>query len=103
MLSVYFDTGKSEVSNDLSTAATGVKAYLAAHPAATLAVSGFNDSTGNAALNAELSKKRAQSVAKALEGLGIPAAAIKLEKPADTTGTGSDNAAARRVEVVVKE
>lgn len=103
MLSVYFDTGKSEVSNDLSTAAAGVKAYLAAHPGATLAVSGFNDPTGNAALNAELSKKRAQAVAKAIEGLGIPAASIKLEKPADTTGTGSDNAAARRVEVVVKE
>lgn len=103
MLSVYFDTGKSEVSNDLSAAAVGVKAYLAANPGATLAVSGFNDSTGNAALNAELSKKRAQSVAKALEGLGIAAASIKLEKPADTTGTGNDNAAARRVEVVVKE
>ncbi|WP_428682446.1 DUF2853 family protein [Sphingopyxis sp.] len=103
MLSVYFDTGKSEVSNDLSGAAAGVKAYLAAHPGATLAVSGFNDATGNAALNAELSKKRAQGVAKALEGVGIAAASIKLEKPADTTGTGTDNAAARRVEVVVKD
>src|SRR3546814_4856112 len=59
MLTVYFDTGKSEVSNDLTTAASSVKAYLDSNPAATLAVSGYNDPTGNAAVNAELSKNRA--------------------------------------------
>lgn len=103
MLTIYFDTGKSEVSNDLTASASGVQSYLAAHPGATLAVSGFNDPTGNAALNAELSKNRAQAVAKALEGLGIPAASIKLEKPADTTDASGDNSQSRRVEVVVKE
>lgn len=102
MLTVYFDTGKSDVSNDLTTAAAGVKTYMEANAGATLAVSGFNDPSGNAALNAELSKKRAQNVAKAIEGLGIPAASIKLEKPADTTGTGDNAAESRRVEVVVK-
>lgn len=102
MLTVYFDTGKSEVSNDLTTAASAVKAYLDANPAATLAVSGYNDPTGNAAANAELSKNRAQSVKAALEKLGFAADRVVLEKPAEATTTGTDNSAARRVEVTVK-
>ncbi len=102
MLTVYFDTGKSEVSNDLTTAASSVKAYLDANPAATLAVSGYNDPTGNAAANAELSKNRAQSVKAALEKLGFAADRVVLEKPAEATTTGTDNSAARRVEVTVK-
>ena len=103
MLTVYFDTGKSDVSNDLTTAASSVKAYLDSNPAATLAVSGYNDPTGNAAANAELSKNRAQSVKAALEKLGIAADKVVLEKPAETTTTGTDNSAARRVEVTVKD
>lgn len=102
MLTVYFDTGKSEVSNDLTTAASAVKAYLDSNPAATLAVSGYNDPTGNAAANAELSKNRAQSVKAALEQLGFAADKVVLEKPAEATTTGTDNSAARRVEVTVK-
>ncbi|MBJ7500864.1 MAG: OmpA family protein, partial [Sphingopyxis sp.] len=102
MLTVYFDTGKSEVSNDLTTAASSVKAYLDSNAAATLAVSGYNDPTGNAAANAELSKNRAQSVKAALEKLGIAAERVVLEKPAETTTTGTENSAARRVEVTVK-
>ncbi|MHA4838349.1 DUF2853 family protein [Sphingopyxis sp. MSC1_008] len=102
MLTVYFDTGKSDVSNDLTTAASSVKAYLDSNPAATLAVSGYNDPTGNAAANAELSKNRAQSVKAALEKLGVAADKVVLEKPAEATTTGTDNSAARRVEVTVK-
>ena len=65
-------------------------------------MSGFNDPTGNAAANAELSKNRAQAVGKALEGLGIPATAIELVKPEETTDASGDNTAARRVEVTVQ-
>ncbi len=102
MLTVYFDTAKSDVTSDLAAAAANVKAYVAANPGAKLAVSGFNDPTGNAAANAELSKKRAQAVGKALEGAGIPATAIELVKPDETTDTTGDNTAARRVEVTVQ-
>ncbi len=102
MLTVYFDTGKSIVSNDLAKVATNLKDYVAKNPDAKIAVSGYNDPTGNAAANAELSKNRAKAVAKALEAAGIPAASIGLEKPAATTGTGSSNAESRRVEAVVK-
>ncbi len=102
MLTVYFDTAKSDVTNDLAAAAANLKAYVAANPGAKLAVSGFNDPTGNAAANAALSKKRAQAVGKALEATGIPASAIELVKPAETTDTSGDNTNARRVEVVVQ-
>ena len=102
MLTVYFDTGKSDVSNDLTTAAANVKAYLEANPSAKLAVSGFNDPTGNAAINAELSKKRAQGVKAAIEKLGIAADRVELVKPDDTTDVSGDNTAARRVEVTVQ-
>ncbi len=102
MLTVYFDTGKSAVADDFAAKAAEMKAYVDANPAAKLAVSGFNDPTGNAAANAELSKKRAQAVAKALEELGIPATAIELVKPDETTDMSGDNTAARRVEVTVQ-
>jgi len=102
MLTVYFETAKSDVTNDLAAAAANVKAYVTANSGAKLAVSGFNDPTGNAAANAELSKKRAQAVGKALEAAGIPATAIELVKPSETTDTSGDNTNARRVEVVVQ-
>lgn len=102
-LNVFFDTAKSEVHNDLATASTALKAYVDANPTATLAVSGFNDPTGNAAANAELSKNRAQAVKAALEKTGIPADRIVLEKPAENTDTNTDLANARRVEVTVKQ
>jgi outer membrane protein OmpA-like peptidoglycan-associated protein len=102
MLTVYFDTGKSAVSNDLAAASSKLKEYMAKNPDAKIAVSGFNDPTGNAAANAELSKNRAKAVAKAIADTGIPAASIALEKPAQATGTGTSNAESRRVEVVVK-
>lgn len=101
-LTVYFDSGKSAVTNDLAAAAANVKAYIDKNPTAKLAVSGYNDPTGNAEINARLSKERAQGVAKALEAAGIPATAIELVKPEATTDVAVDAAAARRVEVTVK-
>jgi outer membrane protein OmpA-like peptidoglycan-associated protein len=102
MLTVYFDTGKSDVTKDLAAAAASVKKYVADNPGSKLAVSGFNDPTGNAAANAALSKRRAQEVGKALEAIGIPAASIELVKPAAATDASGDNTNARRVEVVVQ-
>ena len=101
-LVVYFDTGKADVAPDFAAKAADIKAYVAAHPDAKLAVSGYNDPTGNAAVNAELSKNRAKAVATALKAEGVPESVVSLEKPADTTIANTDKAAARRVEVTVK-
>jgi outer membrane protein OmpA-like peptidoglycan-associated protein len=61
-------------------------------------VSGFHDTTGDAAINEQLAKKRAEMVRDVLTGLGVPADKVDLQKPAVTTGSGN-NAQARRVEV----
>jgi outer membrane protein OmpA-like peptidoglycan-associated protein len=95
----YFATGKA----DLAAGATAALklAVDAAASGKELAVSGFHDATGDAAVNAELAKQRAIAVRDTLVGLGVAAEKIELKKPEDTSGTGS-NAQARRVEVSVK-
>ena len=64
-------------------------------------ISGYHDQTGNAAVNAEISKNRAVAVQNALLALGVPAESIELRKPEAAQGTGSD-AEARRVEVILE-
>jgi outer membrane protein OmpA-like peptidoglycan-associated protein len=96
-LKVYFDTGKTEVAKefgDKSKDNAGAKAII----------SGYNDPTGNAAANAELSKNRAKGVAAALKAAGAADDRVVLEKPADTTtGAALSNAEARRVEVTIRK
>lgn len=100
-LVVFFDTGKADVSPDFAEQATKVKDFLDANPDARLNVSGYNDPTGNAAANAELSKNRAANVKAALVAAGVADSRIDLVKPVETTGTGDTNAESRRVEVTV--
>ena len=102
VVKVYFDTGKTDIVPAFGAAAGGLKAYLEGHAGTTLAVSGFADKTGNAAANAALSKRRAQAVKAALVTSGIADASVALVKPAEATDTKVDDAAARRVEVVVQ-
>ena len=103
VLVVFFDVGKSDVSNDLAVASSAVKAYADSHPDARLSVSGYNDPTGDAAANAALSKNRAEQVKAALVAAGFAADRIDLDKPVAATDTSETYAAARRVEVTVKE
>ncbi len=102
VVKVYFDTGKAVVAPTFALATEPLKAWLAANPASMLAVSGYNDPTGNAAANAALSKRRAQAVQASLVAAGVPAASIELVKPEAATDTVTTAAEARRVEVYVK-
>lgn len=102
-LSVYFDTASATVTPDFAAAAGAVKAWLDGRPGDRLAVSGYNDPRGDPALNAELSKNRAQQVAAALVALGVPAGAIDLEKPPETTDSAATLENARRVDILIKE
>lgn len=103
LLIVFFDTGQSAVSTDLEIASTALKAFADSHPDAKLSVSGYNDPTGDAAANAELSKTRAEQVKAALVAAGFAADRIDLDKPVAPTDTTDTYAAARRVEVTVKQ
>lgn len=102
VVKVYFDTGKTDVAPAFVDTAGALKTYLGAHSGSSLAVSGYNDKTGNAAANAELSKNRAQAVKAALVSAGIADTSVALVKPEETTDASTSNEAARRVEVVVK-
>lgn len=102
-LAIYFDSGKTEVAADFAAKATDLVQYLKDHANAQLVISGFNDATGDAAKNAELSRSRAKAVQAALVMDGVDEARTVLEQPADATGTAATAAASRRVEVTVRD
>lgn len=103
LVSVYFDTAKTDISPDFAAVTAPVKVWIISHPGARLAVSGFNDPRGDAAFNAELSKNRAKAVAAALATTGVPADVIDLEKPPETTDSVDSLAEARRVDIRIKD
>ena len=98
----YFATGKADLAVDLSAEVQAAlnEAAAAAKAGKKLLVSGYHDSTGDAAVNAELAKQRALTVQAVLVNLGVDAVAVELQKPEVMLG-GTYNAQARRVEVVV--
>ena len=63
-------------------------------------VTGYVDSTGNRAANAELARRRAEAVRGALIAEGLPAERVRLKPPQEIVGRGTDEQA-RRVELAV--
>ena len=102
VLRVFFDTGKTEVASAFAEKSKSLVDFLNANPDVKAVISGFNDPTGDAARNAELSKQRAEAVKAALESAGVAADRAILEKPAETSDTGATNAASRRVDVMLR-
>ncbi len=94
----YFATAKAELAAGANEALADVVKGVAEGKKAV--VSGFHDATGDAALNAELSKRRAFAVRDALQALGVAEDKVELKKPEETAASGS-NAEARRVEVTL--
>lgn len=96
VVNFYFATASADLAPGAAEAlAAVIKGVEGGHKAV---VSGFHDTTGDAAINEELAKKRAETVRDVLTGLGVPADKVDLQKPAVTAGSGN-NAEARRVEV----
>ena len=102
-LKVYFDSGKTAVAAGFADTAKSLVDHLKTNATSKAVVAGYNDPTGNAAANAELSKNRAKGVAAALKAAGIADDRVMLEKPAETTGSALSNSEARRVEVTVRK
>jgi K(+)-stimulated pyrophosphate-energized sodium pump len=96
-VAVYFESGKTDLSEAARQQIAAVAEMAKADPSANVNVSGFTDRTGDAAQNEELAKERAKAVRDALQAAGIPEERINLNKPQVITGTGAD-AEARRVE-----
>jgi K(+)-stimulated pyrophosphate-energized sodium pump len=95
----YFASGKADLATGADAALADVAKGVAAGKKAI--VSGYTDSTGDAAKNEELAKQRAMAVSAALKAAGIAEDKIELKKPEALTGTGG-NAEARRVEVALQ-
>lgn len=91
----FFATGKADLASGADQALADVVAGVQAGKKAV--VSGFVDSTGNAAQNEELAKQRAFAVRDQLKALGVAEDSIELKKP-ENIDAGAD-AQARRVEV----
>lgn len=103
-LKVYFDTGKTAVAKEFGDKSKDIVEFLKANAGAKAIVTGYNDPTGNAKANAELSKNRAKGVAAGLKAAGIADDRVLLEKPANATaGAALSNAEARRVEVTIRK
>ena len=96
----YFASGKSEVAAGGNEALVDVVKAVAGGKKAV--VSGFNDATGDAAKNAELSKSRAFAVRDSLKALGVAEDKIDLKKPENATVAAGSSAEARRVEVSIQ-
>ena len=96
VVNFYFATGSADIAPGAAEAlAAVIKGVESGRKAV---VSGFHDTTGDAAINEQLAKKRAEMIRDVLVGLGVPASKVDLQKPAVTAGSGN-NAEARRVEV----
>ena len=95
----YFASGQAELAAGASGALVDV--VKGARGGKKVLISGFHDAKGNAARNAELARQRALAVREVLIAAGVSGRQIRLEKPAQTAGTGSD-AEARRVEIALE-
>jgi outer membrane protein OmpA-like peptidoglycan-associated protein len=95
----YFATGKSDIASGSNEALAEIVKAMAYGKKAV--ISGFHDSTGDAAINAELAKQRAFKVRDALVALGVSADKVELKKPEQTLANGPDSEA-RRVEVTAQ-
>ncbi|MGI9246358.1 MAG: OmpA family protein, partial [Steroidobacteraceae bacterium] len=98
---LFFDVGATALPADGATRLAPMVDYLKSHPGAVAVVSGYHDPTGDQAVNDELAKNRAMAVRDALMASGVEESRIDLQKPADTEGGGSTEAA-RRVEVTIR-
>ena len=88
-----FDLGKSELPADAGAAIGNVAEYLKATKDAKVLVSGYTDTSGDAATNAELAKSRAMAVADALKAAGVPEDSIVLKKPEEVEKVGDPESA----------
>ena len=97
---VTFDSGQSALSPVALASLTAIANVAKSSGAAGLSISGFHDSTGDPAMNAELAKQRAVAVRDALVAAGVAEDRIELNKPQEMNAGSSDDA--RRVEVTLK-
>ena len=98
---VYFEIGSAALPVDAAAVLTHVADAARASGGKSVLISGYHDTSGDAAQNAELAKERAKAVRHALEANGVAPDHLVLDKPLVATGGSSatDTREARRVEL----
>jgi outer membrane protein OmpA-like peptidoglycan-associated protein len=103
---VLFDTGRSDIKPDGMVFAERVATILKTKTQADVVIEGHTDNVGSAALNQQLSTRRADAVKDALVKQGVPIARIKtqgfgLTKPVADNATPEGRQANRRTDIIV--
>lgn len=103
---VLFDTGKAELKYGNQRDLQQLANFLSDNPERKVSVEGFTDSTGGEQLNLRLSEHRAESVARALERLGVDRSRVITkgygkEFPISDNGSIQGRQLNRRVEVII--
>lgn len=104
---VLFATGSAALRPDLTADLQAVATNLINYPASRIEIVGHTDNTGGAALNQDLSQRRAGSVASVLVGNGVPAARIAAfgrgeDAPIASNLSDQGRAQNRRVEIIIR-
>lgn len=103
---VYFNSGKSTITEASMTQLTNMVAIAKAFPKATFKIGGYTDNTGNEASNVTLSKSRASMVAAKLKEMGagniVSSDGYGPAFPIGDNATAEGRAQNRRVSVNVK-
>ncbi len=85
---VLFGTDRAELNANGMATVRKLAEVMQQNPDRTVLVEGFTDSTGSSSHNRELSERRAQSVAQALTGLGVPRERVAMRAaPSESIGT----------------
>ena len=103
---VQFATGTANINGGARESLSKFSGIVASYPGLRFKVEGHTDNTGSAAMNTELSLKRAMTVRDYLIERGVPASSIDVAGLGLSTPIGDNSTTAgrernRRVEIVV--
>lgn len=104
---ILFATGSAAVSGSAQNDLYAVARNLNQYPNSRVEVVGHTDNTGSAALNADLSQRRAQSVSGILSAAGVSsqrliATGAGFSQPIASNDTAAGRAQNRRVEILIR-
>ena len=104
---LLFDTGSAALQPALQRDIRAVGASLLKYPNSNVEVIGHTDNVGSAAMNQDLSQRRAVSVANVLRDSGVPNSRISAfgrgeEQPVASNLTPEGRAQNRRVEIIIR-
>ena len=105
---MLFNTDKAELSAEGMRTAQKMADVLLQEPQSAVLIEGFTDSTGSSSHNLDLSQRRAESVRKALIGLGVKADKVATRGYGEAYPVASNTDAGsrqlnRRVEIVLSQ